>query len=704
MEAMNLPMQYPPNSPALPISSQEKKPLLEITDLRIEFRGKAETVVAVPNVSLKVMPGESYGLVGESGCGKSTTAMAIMGYLGNTGIIAGGSIRFDGQELVGATPKQLRVIRGRRIAMVYQDPMSALNPVKTIGAQLAEVPKLHLKTSKGEALEMAAAMLQDVRLPDAGDMLKRYPHQLSGGQQQRVVIAMALLAKPSLLLLDEPTTGLDVTVETAVIDLIGELRQRYQTSLLFISHNLGLIAESCDRLGIMYSGEMVEEGLTADVFRHPRHPYTQGLIDCIPDLGSDKNSRKLAAIPGQIPMPQERPEGCLFGPRCDSFVGGRCDQPGLELETAGNDAHLVRCLRWSEISRPKIVAPLRGDDRCDHGEAIGLSNVTKLYGVAGSRTLKANDNVSFDAGKAQIVALVGESGCGKSTLARIVTGLDRATSGEVRVAGKNIAELSASERPKDLLKSIQMIFQNPDSTLNPSHTAAFSIRRSLKKFGVRHGKQAINQRLQELLEMVRLSPAIAERKPDQLSGGQKQRIAIARAFAADPMLIVADEPVSALDVSVQAAVVTLLLDIQKEKHTTMLFISHDLALVRHVADRVVVMYLGKIMEQGSVEEVFGPGSHPYTEVLLSAIRSTNPDRPPHPHIRVSGETPSPVDVPKGCPFSTRCPRKLGTICERESPPIRELVPGHEIACHIDPAGLRAGSVPIAMVESLPREK
>ncbi|MET1027953.1 MAG: oligopeptide/dipeptide ABC transporter ATP-binding protein, partial [Dongiaceae bacterium] len=423
-----------------------------------------------------------------------------------------------------------------------------------------------------------------------------------------------------------------------------------------------------------------------------------GLIDCIPDLGSDKNSRQLAAIPGQIPLPQERPAGCLFGPRCASFVAGRCDQPGLQLETTGNDSHLVRCVRWPEIIRPDAVMPFDTDRKSDSGEAISLSNVTKLYGIGGGKTLKANDDVSFDARKAQIVALVGESGCGKSTLARIVTGLDPATSGEILVAGRNIAELPAGKRPKDLLKSIQIIFQNPDSTLNPSHTAAFSIRRSLKKFGVRRSKEAINQRVRELLEMVRLSPAIAERRPDQLSGGQKQRIAIARAFAADPALIVADEPVSALDVSVQAAVVTLLLDIQKEKHTTMLFISHDLALVRHVADRVVVMYLGKVMEQGTVEEVFGPGSHPYTEVLLSAIRSTNPDRLPHAHIRLSGETPSPVDVPKGCRFATRCPRKLGSICDLQAPPIRELSPSHEVLCHIDAAGLRVGSGEPAVIE------
>ncbi|PZM14737.1 ABC transporter ATP-binding protein [Rhizobium tubonense] len=683
-EMKGMPMSDAPNT----APGADAAPLLEIKDIRIEFRGKHETVVAVPQLSFVVRPGESYGLVGESGCGKSTTAMAIMGYLGQTGTITRGSIRFDGQELVGATDRQLRAIRGRRIAMVYQDPMSALNPVKTIGAQLAEVPLLHLGATRKEALEMAAAMLDDVRLPDAGDMLKRYPHQLSGGQQQRVVIAMALLARPSLLLLDEPTTGLDVTVEAAVIDLIGELRRRYSTSLLFISHNLGLIAESCDRVGIMYSGEMVEEGTTGDLFRHPRHPYTQGLIDCIPDIGSDKHTRTLAAIPGHIPQPQERPEGCFFAPRCAGFTAGLCDRPDLALTSAGPE-HLVRCARWPEMERKPLTLPMELAERHAAVDEMQLSDVTKLYSVSAGRTLKANESVSFNVGKAEIVALVGESGCGKSTLARIVTGLDRATAGEIRLAGENIAELQARQRPKHLLQSVQMIFQNPDSTLNPSHPAAFSIRRSIKKFGVRKGKAAIEQRVRELLEMVRLSPSLADRKPSQLSGGQKQRIAIARAFAADPSLIVADEPVSALDVSVQAAVVTLLLDIQKEKHTTMLFISHDLALVRHVADKVVVMYLGKVMEQGRVDEVFGGGTHPYTEALLSAIRSPNPDEVPRERIRLTGDTPSPVNVPAGCRFATRCHRKLGTICDTVPPPIRQMSPTHEIACHIERADLSA---------------
>ncbi len=677
----------------------EGAPLLEVRDLRIEYRGKMETTVAIPKLSFSVSAGESYGLVGESGCGKSTTAMAIMGYLGSTGVIAGGSIRLEGRELVGATSRQLRAIRGRRIAMVYQDPMGALNPVKTIGAQLGEVPMLHLGSTRAEAVEMAAAMLKDVRLPDPGDMLRRYPHQLSGGQQQRVVIAMALLGRPSLLLLDEPTTGLDVTVEAAVIDLIAELRRRYRTSLLFISHNLGLIAESCDRVGIMYSGEMVEEAPTRTLFGKPRHPYTQGLIDCIPDIAGGKHTRTLAAIPGHIPLPAERPPGCLFGPRCRDFRAGTCDGlPEIPLAAAGEN-HLVRCNRWREIDRARTTLPPQASGAVSPTTTIEMADVGKLYHIGYRSTVTANEGITFAAGKAEIVALVGESGCGKSTLARIVTGLDRATSGEIHMAGENIAELAASQRPRHLLQSIQMIFQNPDSTLNPSHSAGFSIRRSLKKFGIRKGRDAIEQRMRELLEMVRLSPDFAARKPGQLSGGQKQRIAIARAFAIDPSLIVADEPVSALDVSVQAAVVTLLLDIQNSQHTTMLFISHDLALVRHVADKVVVMYLGRVMEKGTVEEIFGGTTHPYTEALISAIRSANPAEAARTRIMLTGETPSPINVPPGCRFASRCHRKVGAICDTVPPPVQQVSETHEITCHIAIEDLRT---PASIISPAPK--
>ncbi|MFO1147470.1 MAG: ABC transporter ATP-binding protein [Alsobacter sp.] len=674
---------------AVPTPLPDPEPLLEVRDLRIEFRGKLETVVAVPGVSFTVHPGESYGLVGESGCGKSTTAMALMGHLGPTGVVAGGGIRFKGEDLVRAGPARWRALRGREIAMVYQDPMSALNPVKTVGAQLAEVPMLHLGANRSEALDMAAAMLRDVRLPDAGDMLKRYPHQLSGGQQQRVVIAMALLGRPSLLLLDEPTTGLDVTVEAAVIDLIAELRRRYRTSLLFISHNLGLIAESCDRVGIMYSGELVEEAPTSILFSQPRHPYTRGLIGCIPDIASGKRSRSLVPIAGHIPAPSERPAGCLFGPRCDGFRAGSCDKGAIAPEQAAA-LHMVRCVRWPDDPQPR-AARLGAAEAAEVGSPVlHVDGLGKSFPISAGRTLKANDDVSLEARRAEIVALVGESGCGKSTLARIVAGLEQATAGHVRMLDLDVARLPAARRPRAMLQAVQMVFQNPDSTLNPSHSVGYAIRRTLRKFGLGTGEAEVQTALDRLLEMVRLPAEIARRKPGQLSGGQKQRIAIARAFAADPTIIVADEPVSALDVSVQAAVVTLLLDIQRERHATMLFISHDLALVRHVAESVVVMYLGKVVERGTVEEIFGGATHPYTEALISAVRSVDPSRSKAPKIALSGEIPSPIDLPPGCRFAGRCHRKLGPVCDTREPPLRRVSDTHEILCHIPGEDLARG--------------
>jgi peptide/nickel transport system ATP-binding protein len=665
-------------------------PLLDIRDLRIEYRGRDESVVAVPGVSLQVGAGESYGLVGESGCGKTTTAMAIMGYLGSTGRITNGSIRFEGQELVGATAEQLRAIRGRRVAMVYQEPMSALNPVKTIGAQLAEVPRRHLGASRAEARELSATMLENVKLPDPLAMLKRYPHQLSGGQQQRIVIAMALLARPALLLLDEPTTGLDVTVEAAILDLIADLRKQYGASLLYISHNLGLIASACDRVGIMYSGEMIEEASTGALFSHPRHPYTQGLLNCIPAIGSAKGTRALAPIPGHLPLPHERPSGCWFGPRCAHFTEETCAGNSIPLLPADDDRHQVRCARWQEI----VAAPAAGAAELTappgRATALAIANVSKQYPLAGSRrVVQANEQVSFEVGKGEIMGLVGESGCGKSSLARMVAGLEEATSGSIRFEGDELANVLANKRAKDMLKSIQMVFQNPDSTLNPSHSVAWPIRRALKKFGGFTSKAAIDKRLNELLDLVRLPPEVAQRRPAQLSGGQKQRIAIARAFATNPSLIVADEPVSALDVSVQAAVVTLLLDIQREQQTTLLFISHDLALVRHVADMIVVMYLGRVMEKGLAEEIFTPPYHPYTEALLSAVHSPDASAKQQERIRLTGETPSPIDVPPGCRFASRCHRKLGDICDTVAPPVRQASATHQIACHISLENLRA---------------
>ena len=670
--------------------------LLTIKGLRIEFGSGEGATVAVPDVSLEIRAGESYGLVGESGCGKTTTAMAIMGYLGGTGRVTAGSIRFEGQELVGATSQTLASLRGRRMAMVYQEPMSALNPTMTIGAQLAEVPRRHLGATLRQATDLATAMLQDVQMPDPASVMKRYPYQLSGGQQQRVVIAMALLAKPALLLLDEPTTGLDVTVEAAVLDLIAGLREKYRTSLLYISHNLGVIAAACDRVGIMYSGLIVEEAPVAELFARPRHPYTQGLIGCIPDVRSGKDSRTLVPIPGNIPSPANRPRGCLFGPRCGHFFAGQCDAGPVPLLATEPEEHFARCVRWQDIHPPMPIPSTEiGALAAADGHGLGVEGISKTYDLGGlsRQKLIANQDLSFTAGKGEILAIVGESGCGKSTFARIVAGLEPATAGRIQFDGELLAGEGSVRRSKATMQAVQMIFQNPDSTLNPSHSVGWPIRRVIGNFGKAKGREAIASRSHALFDMVRLSPELAGRMPSELSGGQKQRVAIARAFASEPDLIVADEPVSALDVSVQAAVVTLLLDIQKRNGTTLVFISHDLALVRHIADRVVVMYLGRVMEQGAVEEIFKPPYHPYTEALLSAIQSPDVARPRSKRIRLTGEMPSPVNLPKGCRFASRCPRKLGPVCDTEPPPLRQRSASHQIACHIpldQLAGIEAG--------------
>jgi len=445
----------------------------------------------------------------------------------------------------------------------------------------------------------------------------------------------------------------------------------------------------------MYSGELIEEAATAKLFNRPHHPYTQGLLDCIPAIDRAKGARALAPIPGHLPLPSERPQGCGFGPRCSYFNPQACGTQTIPLLPGDDVQHVVRCMRWQETGSSRARQTGEVNAIGEYAVALAIDSVSKVYQLGGRSggTVRANDAISFEVGKGEIMGLVGESGCGKSSLARILVGLEEASSGSIRFAGEEIANEPAKRRKKALLQSMQMIFQNPDSTLNPSHSVASPIRRALRKFGNYRTHEAVEARLHELLELVRLSPEVAKRRPAQLSGGQKQRIAIARAFASNPSLIVADEPVSALDVSVQAAVVTLLLQIQKEKQATLLFISHDLALVRHVADRIVVMYLGRVMEQGLAQEIFSPPYHPYTEALLSAVHSptvggARPDR-----IRLVGDTPSPMDVPAGCRFASRCHRKLDGICDTAAPPVRQVSPTHQIACHLSFDTLR-GVAPV----------
>lgn len=669
-------------------------PILEIENLSISYMTRKGEIPAVMDFSTTVMAGEAMGLVGESGCGKSTVALGIMQDLGDIGKIVGGSIKFKGRNLNDMSEKELRSLRGSEIAMIYQEPMASLNPAMKISEQLMEVPMIHQNASREDAYALALEVVEDVRLPDPERILKSYPHQLSGGQQQRIVIAMALMSKPSLLILDEPTTALDVTVEAGIVDLVKNLGKKYGTSMLFISHNLGLILDTCDRICVMYSGEAVETGLISDVFERMRHPYTQALFRSIPLPGVDKNSRPLVAIPGNFPLPHERPAGCNFGPRCDYFVEGLCNQDEIAMTGfAGDERHDSRCLRFNEIDWDAPLVAENTTEKTRVGKVVlKVENLKKYYEVAANsifgggnkKVVKANETLTFEACEAETLAIVGESGCGKSTLAKVLMGLETATDGSIVLNGKEVGKIDINERSTGDVAAIQMVFQNPFDTLNPSHLVGKQIIRVLEKFGVGNSDQDREERMLELLDLVKLPREFANRMPRQLSGGQKQRVGIARAFAGTPQIVVADEPVSALDVSVQAAVTELLMEIQREARTTILFISHDLSIVRYLSDRVMVMYLGHVVEMGSTDSVFSPPYHPYTEALLSAvpIADTNVAKK---RIVLDGDIPSAINPPSGCPFQTRCMYKdnvEGGLCDSEVPSTRELADGHQIKCHL----------------------
>ena len=678
------------------------EPILEIENLSISFFTRAGEIPAVMDFSCTVMPGEAMGIVGESGCGKSTVSLGIMRDLSNIGRIVGGRIKFQGKDMGDMSDDELRSIRGNKIAMIYQEPMASLNPAMKVGQQLMEVPMIHDKVSKDEAYKRALEMVRSVKLPDPERMMRSYPHQLSGGQQQRIVIAMALLSKPALLLLDEPTTALDVTVEAGIVQLVKGLGKQFGTSMIFVSHNLGLILETCDRITVMYSGEAVESGSIKDVFDRMRHPYTQGLFRSIPLPGADKNSRPLVAIPGQLPLPHQRPKGCNFGPRCHHFVEGLCNAGEIPMiPVTGHDGHVSRCVRFNEIDWAALPpGAKKAQEPVEPGAPVlKIEDLKKYYRVGGSevfgssegRVVKANETISFEARESETVAIVGESGCGKSTLAKVLLGLETASSGKVLLGNKEIQSTGIEDRDVDTVSSIQMVFQNPFDTLNPSHSVGSQIIRTLEKFKIGKNAGERKQRMLELLDLVKLPRAFAERMPRQLSGGQKQRIGVARAFAGNARVVVADEPVSALDVSVQAAVTELLMDIQRKSKTTMLFISHDLSVVRYIADRVVVMYLGHIVEQGTTDQIFSPPYHPYTEALLSAIPIADTSVVKK-HIVLDGDIPSAMNPPSGCPFQTRCRYKSqvpGNLCDTQVPPVREMGNGHQIKCHLPPSAFDA---------------
>jgi peptide/nickel transport system ATP-binding protein len=651
-------------------------PALELRDLEVAYRVQGRDLLVLRRVSLAIAPGESYGLVGESGCGKSTAALAALRALPRAGRIVGGSVRVDGQDIGGLDSGGLRRLRARKISMVYQDPGRALNPSLTIARQVSEVFEA-IGVTGAEAQDRAEAMLARVQIAGPARVMAAYPHQLSGGMQQRVVIAMALAKDPALLVLDEPTTGLDATVEAEVLDLIATLRREFATSVLFISHNLAVIERMCDRVGVLYAGSLVEEGAAVALMTRPLHPYTARLLRCLPAAGRRKADGRLETIAGFLPAPGAVIPGCVFAPRCD-LASEICHSTPPPVVHEG--AHRALCHHVGAPPPPPaaIAASMFAAGPAATGRpalrAVGVSKTFRVGGFA----VHAVTDVSVTLAAGETLGLVGESGSGKTTLARLLLGLMPADPGSViELDGMPVAT-HAKGRSRAHQKALQIVFQNPDSALNRSHTVRHLIGRSLSRLGGLFGRQR-EARLHELVGAVRLTTRHLAMRPRQLSGGLKQRVAIARAFAGEPRVVICDEPTSALDVSVQAAILNLLADLQASAQVSYIFISHDLGVVRYLADRIAVLYLGRVMEIGPAEAVFNGPHHPYTEALLSAVPGLSAQGAER--IRLRGDMPSPLAPPSGCVFNTRCPRKLGAICETEAPPLPSDV-DHAIRCHI----------------------
>ena len=659
--------------------AQVPAPIFAVEDLTVTYRAETRQV-AVRDVSFTVNQREAYGLVGESGSGKSTIALAIMRYLPANGRVAAGRIVFDGHDLLTLSGRELQRLRGNRIAMVYQDPGAALNPSMMVGDQVAEVFTAHQGFDRRQAHAAAIEIFERVRMPGAAAVAERYPHQLSGGMQQRAIIAMALASNPSLLILDEPTTGLDATVEAAVLDLIAAIRTEFEAAILLISHNLAVVSQLCDRVGVLYAGELVEEGPTSEMFAAPHHPYTAGLLACIPRPGMRKDTDPLVPIPGRMPRLGEVFPGCPYAPRCPlAREVCREEKPALFATTPGWSA---RCFFWPEVGRPIATerpapTPTTTVD-AERDALLGLKHAFVTFGDP-PRQVRAVNDVSFSVGQGEVFGLVGESGSGKSTLARSIAGLLALDEGTIILDGRDIPR-PVEQRERGVIKRIQMVFQSPEATLNPRQTVRQMLRRTVQALTDRRGT-ALNDRIDELARMVHLDPALFDSYPSGLSGGQRQRVAIARAFAGDPDVVLCDEPVSNLDVSVQATILTLLADLQLRQGVSYVFISHDLGVVRYLADRVGVMYQGALVDVGPVAQVFTPPFHPYTETLLAAMPSLDGERPP---LRADGTMPSTGSIPSGCPFHTRCPRSLGEQCRTQEPPWQRNAAGHSYRCWIAP--------------------
>jgi peptide/nickel transport system ATP-binding protein len=659
---------------------------LELEDLEVEYRVRGSWKRVLRGISLHIAEGESYGVVGESGCGKSTAAYAALRYLPRNGRVSKGSIRVAGEDLLAMSDADVRRLRASRVSMVYQNPTSALNPTIRIGDQVAEVFTLQ-GVADEEATERAEEMLGKVQISDPARVMRRYPHQLSGGMNQRVVIAMALAKDPTLLILDEPTTGLDATVEAEVLDLVSALREEFRSSVMFISHNLDVILRMCDRVGVLYAGRMVEQGPAQEVFDNPRHPYTVGLLRCIPRAGARKDQGKLDTIPGFLPGLGAQLEGCVFTDRC-ALAQDICRRQEPDLFDLGG-GHRSRChFHEKAQSLPRDTEPAAVvAQRKDAGNGVPVvraQGVRKTFHQEG-HDVRAVEDITFNLAPGETLGLVGESGSGKTTLARLLLGLTAPDEGSVVELEGTPVEPEIHKRDREEVRALQIVFQNPDAALNRRFSIQRIIARALHMLLGTRGKE-VDTRMRDLAHSVRFDVRLIRAKPAQLSGGLKQRVAIARAFAGDPKVVVCDEPTSALDVSVQAAILNLLAELQVDKDTAYLFISHDLGVVRYLSDRIAVLYLGRVMELGDAETVFSPPQHPYTEALLSSVpQEEGVERP---RIRLRGEIPSHADPPSGCVFHTRCPRYIGDVCWQEEPELKEVEPGHFWRCHYSVEELR----------------
>jgi peptide/nickel transport system ATP-binding protein len=656
---------------AAPDSSSDT---LQVRNLSVAFPTKSGWLQALENLSLTIPPGTVLGLVGESGSGKSTALLALLGLAGATARVTATTLAFDGQDLL----THAATLRGRRIGMVFQDTAAALNPALTVGAQLIEPMRLHLRLTARQAWSRGIELLAETGLPRPAQIMRAYPHQLSGGMKQRVGIATALATEPGLLLLDEPTTALDVTIEAQILALLDELRARRGLAMLLVSHNLGIVDRLADQVAVLYAGRVAETGRTADILHHPSHPYTKGLLAALP-RPDRPHAGRLAPIPGSLPDLTNPIPGCNFQPRCP-FAAEGCDQPqtlqGGPHATACHRAPIITDQPWPTGPAPTPVTPTPANAP----PLLDAQNLAIRFEQGGwlarrlgrASRVQAVDDVSLRIQPGEVLGLVGESGCGKSTLGRLLLRLLPSSTGTITFAGQIVPEKPG----QDFRRRAQIVFQNPDTALNPRHTVATILGRAISWFAIAHGAAA-TEATATLLDRVRLPRRYAARFPHQLSGGEKQRVGIARALASSPAFLVCDEAVSALDVSVQAAILNLVADLRAELGVAILFISHDIGVIAHTADRIAVMYAGSIMEQGRTADVLHPPYHPYTELLLASVPLIGKPHTPPPQ---PGTDRAPT--PAGCKFAARCPRHLGPICDTEPPPAQNAGPGHTIRCHI----------------------